>query len=149
MREYQAVRIEGGLFAPDLLDQLRAEELSGQKPRDFGLKEARRGLTDEMAAVFADATDLWRVFSHRLERLKEDDPGTTITRDAWVVPFLGLLGYELHYNRRAYTVGGLTFAISHRAGEHDDAPPVHIVGANQELGRLAPSGRPRPHSKPG
>lgn len=147
MREYQAVRIEGGLFAPDLLDQLRAEELSGQKPRDFGL-DGRRGLTDEIAAVFADARDLWRVFKHRRERLTEDDPGTTLTRDAWVVPFLGLLGYELYYNRKAHTVGGLTFAISHRAGEHNDAPPVHIVGVNQELGRLAPSGRPRlaPHS---
>ncbi|MCX8207857.1 MAG: N-6 DNA methylase, partial [Methanothrix sp.] len=147
MRAFQAVRIEGGLFAPDLFDQMLAEELPGQKPRDFGL-DGRRGLTDEIAAVFADAMDLWRVFKHRLERLKEDDPGTTITRDAWVVPFLGLIGYELYYNRKAYTVGGLTFQISHRAGEHEDAPPVHIVGVNQELGRLAPSGRPRlaPHS---
>lgn len=147
MRAFQAVRIEGGLFAPDLLDRLLAEDLPGQKPRDFGL-DGRRGLTDEISAVFADATDLWRVFKHRLEKLREDDPGTSITRDNWVVPFLGLIGYELYFNRKAYTIDGLTFAISHRAGEHDDTPPVHIVGVNQELGRLAPSGRPRlaPHS---
>jgi len=147
MKTFPAVRIEGGLFAPDLVDQLLAEELPGQKPRDFGL-DGRRGLTDEIAAVFADAQALWRVFQHRLERLPELDLGTTVTRDAWVVPFLGLLGYELRYNRRAYVVGGLTFAISHRAGEPEDGPPVHIVGVRQELGRLAPSGRPRlaPHS---
>ena len=43
---------------------------------------------------------------------------------------------------------GLTFAISHRAGEAEDTPPVHIVGARQELGRVPASGRPRlaPHS---
>jgi hypothetical protein len=44
-------------------------------------------------------------------------------------------------------VDGLTFAVSHRAGE-GEARPVHIVGARQELGRVPPSGRPRlaPHS---
>ncbi len=147
MKPLPAVRIEGGLFAPDLVDQLLAEELPGQKPRDFDLG-GRRSLTDEIAAAFADARALWRVFQHRLERLSEEDLGTTVTRDAWVIPFLGLLGYELRYNRRAYVVGGMTFAISHRAGEPEDAPPVHIVGVRQELGRLAPSGRPRlaPHS---
>ncbi len=43
---------------------------------------------------------------------------------------------------------GLSFAMSHRAGEPADTPPIHIVGARQELGRVATSGRPRlaPHS---
>jgi len=45
-------------------------------------------------------------------------------------------------------VDGLTFAISHLAGEPEDTPPAHIVGARQELGRVPASGRPRmaPHS---
>ncbi|MBX6773246.1 MAG: N-6 DNA methylase, partial [Chloroflexi bacterium] len=90
----------------------------------------------------------WEVLKRRLERLPESDVATSVTRDTWVVPFLSLLGYELRYNPRAYEVDGLTFAISHRAGEAEDAPPVHIVSARQELGRLAPTGRPRlaPHS---
>jgi hypothetical protein len=29
-----------------------------------------------------------------------------------VIPFLGLLGYELRYNPKAYEVEGLSFAIS-------------------------------------
>ncbi|RTI33587.1 Eco57I restriction-modification methylase domain-containing protein [Thermus scotoductus] len=147
MKSFPAVRIEGGLFAPDLLDRLLAEELPGQKSSDFGL-DGRRGLTDEIAAVFADAQKLWQVFNHRLERLPDTDPATSATRDGWVIPFLGLLGYELRYNHRAYAIGGLTFAISHRAGEPEDAPPVHIVGVRQELGRRAESGRPRlaPHA---
>ncbi|WP_448382469.1 Eco57I restriction-modification methylase domain-containing protein [Desulfosoma sp.] len=147
MKTFSAVRIEGGLFSPDLMDQLLAEELPGQKPRDFGL-DGRRHLNDEIAAAFADGQALWHVFQRRLERLSESDLGTTVTRDAWVVPFLGLLGYELPYNRRAYVVDGLSFAVSHRVGEPEDGPPVHIVGVKQELGRLAPSGRPRlaPHS---
>ena len=147
MAFFPSVRIEGGLFGPDLLDELVAGDLPGQRPGEFGL-DVRRNLTAEFAAAFADARAYWGAFGHRLERLQEDDLATTPTRDAWVVPLLGLLGYELQLNRRAQEVDGLTFAISHRAGETDEAPLVHIVGARQELGRLPPSGRPRlaPHS---
>lgn len=168
-----SIRIEGGLLGPEILEQLLTDELPGQKPGDFGLP-GKRNLTDEIAAIFADARALWGVFQNRLQRLSETDTATSATRDAWVIPFLGLLGYELRFNQKAYDVDGLTFAISHRAyypassgkgakdahnrpspsgkgggGEgDDDAPPVHIVGARQELGRVPPSGRPRlaPHS---
>ena len=147
MASFPSVRIEGGLLGPDLLDELVAGDLPGQRPSEFGL-DGRRNLTAELAAAFADARAYWGAFGHRLERLQEDNLATTPTRDAWVVPLLGLLGYELHLNRRAHEVDGLTYAISHRAGEAEEAPPVHIVGARQELGRLPPSGRPRlaPHS---
>jgi hypothetical protein len=147
MASLPSIRIEGGLLGPELLDQLAAGELRGQKPADFGL-EPRRNLTDEVSAVRADAQALWGVFQHRLARLPENDLATSVTRDAWMIPLLGLLGYEPRYNARAYEVDGLTFAISHRAGEAEDSPPIHIVGARQELGRVPPSGRPRlaPHS---
>jgi hypothetical protein len=147
MATFPAIRIEGGLLGPDVLDQLLAAELPGQKPADFGLA-GRRNLTDEVAAIFADARALWQVFQHRLQRLSATDLATSVTRDAWGIPFLGLLGYEPRYYPRALEVDGLTFSISHRAGEPEDTPPIHIVGARQELGRVAASGRPRlaPHS---
>ncbi|MGA7497895.1 MAG: hypothetical protein WBX00_14315, partial [Isosphaeraceae bacterium] len=147
MSLYQSVRIEGGLLGPDLLDQLFAGELPGQRAADFGLA-AKRNLTDEIASAFTDARALWGVFQHRLERLKPDDLATKVTTDAWVVPFLGLLGYELLPIAKAHEVDGLSFPISHRAGEAAEAPPVHLVGARQELGRVPATGRPRiaPHS---
>ena len=147
MTMFSSIRIEGGLLGPDVLDQLLTGDLPGQRPADFGL-DAKRSLTDEIAAAFADARALWGVFQHRLQRLSEEDLATSVTRDAWAIPFLGILGYEPRYNPRAYEVDGLTFAISHRAGEPEDTPPVHIVGARQELGRVPASGRPRmaPHS---
>lgn len=147
MAVFPSIRIEGGLLGPDMLDQLFTGNLSGQKPADFGLAD-RRNLTDEMAATFADARSLWGVFQNRLSRLKEDDLATTVTRDAWAIPFLGLLGFEPKLNQRAHDVDGLSFFISHRSGEQEDGPPIHIVGARQELGRVAASGKPRlaPHS---
>ena len=175
MAFHPSIRIEGGLLGPDLIDQLRAGELPGQKPADFtvrppasppaktrargdrvreerpaygGRPRPKRSLTDEVARAFADARSLWSVFQHRRERLPAGDTGTSMTRASWVEPFLGLLDYELTYNRRAYELGGLTFAISHRAGTPEDAPPVHIVGVGQELGRAPATGRPRlaPHA---
>jgi hypothetical protein len=147
MASFPSIRIEGGLLGPELLDQVIAADVPGQKPADFGL-EPKRNLTDEIAAVFADSRALWGVFKSRLTRLPENDLATTVTRDQWALPFLALLGYQARYNSKAFEVDGQTFAVSHRAGEADDTPPIHIVGAGQELGRVPPSGRPRmaPHS---
>ncbi|MFN4293823.1 MAG: DNA methyltransferase, partial [Thermoflexales bacterium] len=147
MTDFPAVRIEGGLFGPDLLERLLAGELPGQHPTAFGLS-GRQGLTDEIAAAFADARAHWEAFRRQLDRLPEGDMATSATRDAWALPFFSLLGYELRYNPRAYDLDGVSFAISHRAGDPDDAPPVHIVGARQPMGRVAVGGRPRlsPHA---
>ena len=147
MNSFPSIRVEGGLLGPDVLDQLLAADLPGQKSIDFGI-EGRRNLTDEIAAVFADARATWDVFQNRMNRLSENDLATSVTRDAWVIPLLGLLGFETSYNQRAYDVDGQSFAISHRTSAASDAPPVHIVGARQELGRIPASGRPRlaPHS---
>ncbi|GIV55420.1 MAG: hypothetical protein KatS3mg040_0188 [Candidatus Kapaibacterium sp.] len=146
MNTFSAIRIEGGILGPDILEQLLGEDLPGQQPKDFGI-EGRRSLTEEVARIFTDARSQWEIFQRRLNTLPESDLATSLTRDAWLIPFLSMLGYELDFNHRAYLVEGETFAISHRAGKHPDAPPVHCVGARQELGRLAPSGRPRlsPH----
>ena len=116
MASFPSIRIEGGLLGPELLDQIVSGDVQGQKPEHFGL-EARRNLTDEIAGTFADARALWGVFQHRLSRLPENDLATSVTRDAWMVPFLGLIGYEPRYNSHAYEVDGLTFAISHRAND--------------------------------
>lgn len=147
MATFPSIRIEGGLLGPDVLDQLLAAQLPGQRSADFGL-DGKRNLTDEIASIFADTRALWEIFQHRLERLPESDIATRVTRDAWIIPFLGLLGYETRYNQRGYSVDGLTFPVSHRASDAEESPPIHIVGARQELGRVPASGRPRlaPHS---
>ena len=130
-----AIRIEGGLLGPDILDELLAGDLPGQKPQDFGL-DGVRTLTDEIANAFADAQAQWALFRRRLARHFLEPPvgggepeggvggGTTaITRDAWVIPLLSLLGYDVHANPHPYEVDGTRFAISHRAGVAAERPP--------------------------
>ena len=43
MASFPSVRIEGGLLSSDLLDELFAGELKGQKAADFGLDAKRIG----------------------------------------------------------------------------------------------------------
>jgi hypothetical protein len=147
MMTFPAIRIEGGLLGPDTVEQLLRGELPGQKPADFGL-DGRRNLLDEIAAAFADCRKYWEAFQHRLGRLPEGDPATSVTRDAWAIPFFSLLGIEARYTPRAREVDGMSFPISHRMGEAEDAPLLHIVGARQGLDRAPASGRPRlsPHA---
>ncbi|MBX6754782.1 MAG: N-6 DNA methylase [Thermorudis peleae] len=143
------VRLVGGLFVPDLLDQLRTDptSLDGQRPSDFGFPDDR-ALRDDIAEAYRNALDFFRIFQSRLAQLPEADRATSLTRNVWIVPLLSVLGYELERNERAYQLGEETYWISHRAGSPSDAPPIHIAGARQDLGRVDPSGRPRrsPHA---
>ncbi|MCX8139277.1 MAG: hypothetical protein N3E46_06300 [Gemmataceae bacterium] len=141
------IQLEGGILGPDILERLAEGNHAGQRPSDFGLP-TNRSLLDEVAAIYRDARDLFAVFQRGLERHPQDDRATGLTRARWMVPFLGLLGYDLRSNACPYDLGGTAFAISHRAGDNEDAPPVHIVGARQPLGRVDSTSRPRlsPHA---
>src|SRR5262245_6634628 len=134
---FTCIRIEGGLLSPDFLD--RIYEMPGQKPADFGLPQ-RRSLVDEVASAYSDARLYWDAFHRRLAHAKKESV-TTVTRDQWMIPLLELFGYSLTFQRKAAEVDGRTYAISHRAGAQEEAPPVHIVGSDQDLGSRPPSGR--------
>jgi len=145
--KYPSLRIEGGFFAADLLESIAAGEAPGQKPRDFGF-DARVNLLDRISRVWSEARAFWKGFEQRAGELAEGETGTTFTRNQWMIPLLSCLGYDPRYQERAAEADGLSFAISHRAGPEPDSPPVHIVGAGQNLDERAASGRPRlrPHS---
>jgi hypothetical protein len=134
--KYTAIRSEGGLLPYDLLDEILAETAPGQKALDFGLPKGRR-VSDEIQRVWLDAQELWSRFKVGREKLSDKDPhGTTLTRDRWIGPILTdpvRLSYDLHFQPSALVLDGLTFAISHRAGEPNDSPPVHIEGCGIEL----------------
>jgi len=144
---YTTIITEGGLLPADILDAIAAEELTGQRPEDFGL-ERGRNLSDRIAAAWQAARGHWMLFKTYVEDLREGEPGTSVTRQRWVLPLLDVLGYQLAFNQGAYQIEGRSYAISHRAGQHDDAPPIHVEGIRTSLDARPPSGRPRlsPHA---
>jgi hypothetical protein len=127
---FPSIRIEGAILSPDILD--RIEDAPGQKPADFGL-DASSKVKDEIARAWADAQDYWRIFQRKLDAQKLHSVATTETRQQWIVPILGLLGYQLEYQSKGAELNGKTYAISHRAINRAQTP-VHIVGYRDPAG---------------
>jgi hypothetical protein len=147
MKRSTIIRIEGGIFSPDLLESLAHGDLQGQKPSDFGYKNETEML-NHLALLYSDARALYQQFRHAHEQLPEDQSDTTLTRQRWVIPLLRLLEYQPTYNPEAYTVDQSRYRISHRADESPESPPIHIVGRRQSLDRVDPTAQPRraPHT---
>jgi hypothetical protein len=125
-----AINIEGGLISGDLLERIATtpDQVEGQRPGDLGV-EGR--LSEEIQSAFSDAGTYWNAFQTRLHRGKES--ATTITRETWMLPLLEEVGYALRFQRAALKASGNTYLISHLFGDDASAPPVHIVGSDQEL----------------
>lgn len=145
--QFIGIRSEGGLLPLEILEQIALEKLEGQKSSSFGLP-ANRKLTDEIARAWGDAQSHWNVFKRAIDNLPEKDSlGTTATREKWITRLLqDALGYELTYQPSGPVVNGRTYAISHRAGEGQDAPPVHIEGFKIDLDKRPESRRVSPHA---
>ncbi len=157
---FESTRIEGALLSADLVEAVIKGEAPGQSVRDFGLPP-RSVLTDEVAYAWGLARAHWDAFQHARGRLAEKAKSgadsnpqrtplvTKETRTQWVEPLLASLGYDdLARASEPQEVGDRIYPISHYAGSDSGAPPVHIVGAGQDLDRPADTGRPRmsPHA---
>jgi hypothetical protein len=144
---FPSIRIEGAILSGELLSRLDASDFPGQRPVDFGCDSASR-LKDEIVRAWTDAHAFWKAFQRRLDALKDTATGATETRNQWLIPLLGLLGYsELEYQQSAELVGDKPFRISHRLRSHG-AFPVHIVGARESLDRKPEGGGPGPRVSP-
>ncbi|MGI8483743.1 MAG: Eco57I restriction-modification methylase domain-containing protein, partial [Thermomicrobiales bacterium] len=131
---FVAVRTEGGLLPPDLLDRIFIQDasLGGLRPVEYGLGESIR-LMAVMSEAWQAVRTHWGSFSRTRDRLPANDSGTSETR-SWVQQVLRELGYDtLSYRAAAETIDDRSFLISHRAGEEDNAPPIHVVSFRQEL----------------
>ncbi|MBI4474145.1 MAG: hypothetical protein HY646_15855 [Acidobacteria bacterium] len=127
---YPSIRIEGAILSPDILDRL--DEAHGQRPSDFGLDNTAK-VKDEIARAWADAQDYWRIFQRKIEALKPGATATTETRNNWMVPLLGLLGYQLDYQQRGIELNDRNYPLSHRATNRANTC-VHIVGYSEPAG---------------
>jgi hypothetical protein len=127
---YPSIRIEGAILSPDVLDRL--EDLAGQRSADFGL-EVTAKVKDEIARAWADAQDYWRIFQRKLESGRADSPATTETRQQWVLPLLGLLGYQFDFQPKSAEVNGKLYPLSHRVANRGGTV-VHVTGYRDVAG---------------
>lgn len=121
---YPSIRIENAILTPNILE--RIEESTGQRTADFGLDPGAQ-VKDEVARAWADAEDYWRIFQRKVDGLREGATATTATRNLWMTPLLGLLGYQLQYHARGKVINEKNYAISHRVMDRGETP-IHIIG---------------------
>ncbi|QSB25245.1 DNA methyltransferase [Flavobacterium sp. CLA17] len=138
------INIQGNIFTSEILEKIRQDDISFQKPQDFGLKPNEQ-VRDEINNAWSILNTHWQIFKQKRSSFSQIDKGISETRKYWIVPFLNLLGYEVTLSN-AEIVNGKSYAISHRASNKDDFP-IHIVGSEQSMDKRAESGpRLSPHS---
>lgn len=140
-----SIKIEGQIISSEIFDKIDSAEIHGQLPKDFGFESGTK-VKDEIQRAWANAKDQWKIFNRNIEKLGEDDIGTTETRKYWIIPFLDNLGYQLNVGK-AETVNEKSYAISHRASNIDNFP-VHIVSYKDSLDKRREGSGPRlsPHA---
>lgn len=145
---YPSIRIEGSILSGELLAKLDSADTRGQRPADFGF-DSQGKLKDEIVRAWTAGQAFYKAFQHKLEGVKEGNAATSETRNQWIIPLLGLLGYaELEFQAQAELVGDKPFRISHRLRSHGGFA-VHIVGARESLDRKPEAGagpRVSPHA---
>ncbi|WP_276504922.1 Eco57I restriction-modification methylase domain-containing protein [Terrimonas pollutisoli] len=142
---YSSINIQGNILSSEVLEKIRTEDIRFQQAKDFNL-DPHASVRDEISLAWSLALSHWKAFKQKREQLSVTDTGTTETRNYWMKPLIGILGYELSASQ-AELINGKTYAISFRATNLDQYP-VHFVGINQSLDARAETGGPRlsPHA---
>jgi uncharacterized protein (DUF433 family) len=143
--QYTAINIQGNIVSGEILEKIRTEDTKHQSQADFGL-DRNTSIRDEIGIAWSAARAHWSAFQMRRERLKDNDSGTSETRQGWMIPFLRELGYDLEKSTSEF-INGKSYAVSHRAANRDGFP-VHLVGINQSLDKRPEVGGTRlsPHA---
>lgn len=130
---FTTIRTEGAILPPDLLQRIAGgdNDLGGLKPADYHLFEGEP-LNEAIVRSWNRLVGAWAAFGEARARLPGGDPGTTITRERWLLILFDELGYGRLQPARAVEINGKSYAASHSWGEH---VPVHLVGCNVPLDR--------------
>jgi hypothetical protein len=142
---YPSITIQGNILSGEIFEKIRNEEIKHQTPASFNLPKNTK-LRDEISVAWNAIRGQWQTFKLRVARIRDDDSGTSETRNFWMLPFLTTLGYDTE-KTIAEVLDNKTYAISHRAANLQGFP-VHIMGINDSLDKRRETSGPRlsPHA---
>lgn len=142
---FTTMRTEGGLFPPDFLQRLTGDSsnVPGLTPEAYHLAGHEK-LNEAASRAWNRLLGIWTVFY--ATNVPATDPGTTTTREKWLMPLFAELGYGRLQQARAVDVNGRSYPVSH-SWQH---VPIHLVGRNIDLDHrtagVAGAARTSPHS---
>lgn len=129
---FTTIRTEGALLPPDLLSRIfdRDKDLEGLTPEGYHLPGTEK-LPEAINRSWNRLVGAFEAYEAAIEALSESDPGTSPTREKWLLPLFSELGYGRLPATKAMDVGGKDYPISHSW----QALPIHLVGARVDLDR--------------
>ncbi|MCE5987259.1 N-6 DNA methylase [Pseudomonas sp. LM20] len=140
-REFDSLRIEGGIFPGEFFNAVRELKLKGQDhPEFYGLHRTLK-LRDEISRYWRIAKAEWEVFSDARQR--QDTDRTALAVEHFLVPLLKhvFAFTDLQPCRNPRYLGERRFPLTHEAGfvEQDSADSGFALGENvaPELRRVA------------
>ncbi|NWC01647.1 Eco57I restriction-modification methylase domain-containing protein [Pseudomonas sp. G1002] len=139
-REFDSLRIEGGIFPGEFLNTVRDLELKGQGSTDYGLHRTLK-LREEISRYWRIAKAEWEAFNDARQR--QDIDRTSLAVERFLVPLLqqAFAFTDLQVCRQPRYLGERCFPLSHEAGyvEQDSASSGFTLGngASGESRRIA------------
>jgi very-short-patch-repair endonuclease len=126
---FTTATIEGALLPPDILQRVTAgdSDLGGLRPEDYHLYGER--LNEATNRAWNRLQGAWQAFKQAQERLPEDDLGTTLTRERWLLVLFNALDYGRLDAATAVELDGKSYAISHRY----KSVPIHLLSYKVDL----------------
>jgi len=128
---FQTIRSEGGLLPADLLQRVAAgdPDLDGLQDADYHASDLP--LNERIVRSWNRLVGAWTSFQEARASLPAGDPGTSLTRERFLLPLFEELGYGRLQTARAVEIEGRSYPVSH-AWQH---VPIHLVGCAIPLDR--------------
>lgn len=144
---FTTIRTEGAILPADLLQRIAEGDtsLGGLTPEAYHLAPGEK-INEAINRAWNRCLGAWASFQSAAAKLAEDDLGTSITRERWLLPLFQELGYGRLVPAKAIEIEGKSYAISH--GWQNT--PIHLVGLKVDLDKRTPgvtgASRSSPHS---
>jgi len=144
---FTTIRTEGAILPTDLLQRIADGDasLGGLTPEAYHLASGEK-INEAINRAWNRCLGAWATFQSAAAKLPENDLGTSITRERWLLPLFQELGYGRLVPAKAIEIEGKSYAISH--GWQNT--PIHLVGLKVDLDKRTPgvagASRSSPHS---
>ncbi len=127
---FSTVRSEGPMLPPEILARIQEldPQMGGLTPEAFHLDKGEK-VNEAINRSWNRLVGVWEMFRKAKEVLPDADPGTTLTREKWLLKLFDELGYGRLQLAKPVDVEGTTYAISHVWKN----TPIHLIGFRAEL----------------
>ncbi len=127
-KQFDSIRVVGGLLSSQVLREARKLNLTGQSPEDYGIEKGLK-FNDELGRYWRIAQSRWKEYREQVER--SDVNQRTLAVDDWLVPLLEkVFGYRIEASANKM-MGERVFPLTHTASNGHLA--LVLCGADQEL----------------